>query len=1392
MFAGLPRHDSATFVDGSLRVEKPLLGAFYFTSSNEHWLRNDCTRTRRRLRSRRGHAQETFRKFEMPSAPAAAAAVPAANGEADSLSAYKLNDLKQFCRDRMLRVSGNKAALIARIRACTTHPLPPPPPHGATAGVRGRRPQAEFKRETNRTGDPSGWQARPRAVVIKVVDLATHETSRRPAWRRDAQMVQDKVNVILSGARVGLGNVLGRLSNHAICIAVALDDLVHDLIPLVNSVLPTTERTDARELTSALLCGLRASFINLGLETAWPFVVHSRKPGEGRLVDEKLTPARTKRLMRALTTNSIDVAGNNESLHSFVAPTELANISQKRAMDWLNRSFSLFAGGYGASVTLDDLFLRSDSKGLRTGIDVSPTYIQRKDGWGLPIHLTCLQTLSQPVGALIVCRNQDSLTEVNAHLASLQVAEVTTDRGYTDPPRASELFAKAGVKSFGVLNDVRKRPFTTYDLVCPAAAPTAEDLAPKDDFEVMSMPFMGPAAYVHTSLSNPQTVFVTVVTRTSQAKGKHGAVTFLLQGYPLAEVEKETSTYVRIPLATPVEDKYRYLFACKKKGNGVASRVADALSSHGSFFCASQGSCNAWGMFRRMTLTALGASRTIISLLDGPVKDNAEFDVVRAVLRRPQGAGEAGAPNVVPVVSQPQEDVDEEEMMPTPDDEIERVVNPYLESDLAEEQLTQELRGGSADHVVDETAGGAMEDDDEEEEEESEAYPAATQLDTATQEDYEIAWQKKAYKTLIDSVFLHKTLKGDALFNGKHTEPRIIRYLSLMPFVVGPEPVASDSPFARTKIFYLGGVRNKLNPNFGYSPDGLCMTKLPTDVTEVLTNVECKSSQSFSAMLINEFPVIVAAGSPEYHEVVPHEFMIQLLHQAATANCLRTLLGMAHPRHMSRIVIINYTQAQLDAYRDLMDLPIVRGLFGWLNDAPLSLTDADVLARLNKSQVSHYHYAILASYVGIFRAVQRYHSTLPASNPVIGPTLCFRNAITDRYDCEKGATDDMCTVFKNVLEAMPFVFNIKGKLAFGSVVLCASAALRAANIHRAAEKVDLRNNAHSPNDLANFRRTTRGEKPFKDQMFEALGELLGQGVELGTLSSKGFVLAPSLPSAAPATPIASTWRTRIQGAEPDALAMHISVRAREVNRVVSDADFLGSTGLPLADACLRKTPGQQNIDPSLCARGAALARLQKEAEGMRNKYLTSRLQFWNGQGSALRTFSQLLHLPVQVSGSSRLRCFVCSLTGNDKSKTRAIGPVTCAICVEVTCENCFSLFHSIQSFTERSALEDEVAAASPVPDGNGSHVGSVSTSSNVTPVSTSGAPGTSTGGGSVTAAQRKRGSRSTSSSGPTRRRQRTSSVGRASAVVAPTSGATVQTSQPAASGLTLNLNLPGV
>jgi hypothetical protein len=1311
-----------------------------------------------------------------------ATAAPAAGNGPDPLAIFKLGELKNFCRERGLPLKGNKPDLIARIRACTTHELPVLPSVAAVGAGGGRRRDVEFKRNANRKGDPNNWIARPQLRSRTIVDV-DWRTPKQQAWREDATKVHENVASIVIGGRVAGRSALGLLSNRAICVAVGLDKMFQDLVPLVNESLPlVAEPTNPNELTSALCCAVRACFHLKNLENSWPWVTTSSKHGTGCIVDQKLTPARVAELVRALTTNPISIAGSREDVDSYVAPSNLASISHDRVTNWLNDCSKKFTKTRNKSVTVDDLHLRSSSKGLITGIDVTPTYIARKDGYGVQLHVASLTSLSMFAFVVIITRGEELLTKIVSELVKEHVADVTTDRGYTDLQKAARLLEQnPNAKWFGVLNDVRKRPFTVYDCVNPEFVTSASQLTPTDGFEILSMPFMGPAAYVHVQSSNPAIMLVTVVTRTAQTKGKHGAVSFMMAGFSATEVEREAATLVRIPLPLPPEEKSRHLFVCTGKKNDVALRITNILLTHASPFCAAQGSCNAWGLSRRMWLTAHGATHVVPSLLGEVEKDNVSFEDVRAVVvgaalpsHEASGSTAPGASTTTTTLDGDNV-VEDGELVIGSAEELDDIGNPNLEENLAEAQLAQEREELSEAEDLDDGAlpAAATHDDDDE-------VMAAAEEGVAEepQTDETRAWVKKAHATLFKLVYTHANLQSAEVFNGKHCEARVIRKLCTLPFVVKPRDGNGN-----TCIFYLGAIRNKLNPNFGYSPDGLCMTKFESDPAEVLTTVECKTSKFFPDVASHAPVIVVSAGSPEYHVHVPKSFKIQLLHQAATTNSFRTLLGMTNAEHMSHIVVINYTVQQLTEYRALMDLPHVRGLFGWLNDAPANLSDTDVLARLDKTLVSHYHYAILSSYVGIFRALQRYHTTLPPTNPVIGPTLSFRNAITDKYDCEKGATDDVCTTFKSVVSGLPFSLPVKGKLAFASIVLCASTALRAANVHRAWGQLQARANSGEC-DLVNFRRAVRGEMPFRDQLEEVFEEIMAKGVVLGTVSLNGFVLAPVQQVIAPATPITPTWAARVKGTYSSVIIRHLKTRAEEYSRAVSDLDFLGSSGLPLADACIRGTPGEHNLDPALNSRGPTLAEVQRQAQGISKKYHNSKLLFWNEIGGALRRNTQLLHLkvPIRNEKESKYQCFVCMLTQSTRALQRAAAPVACGICEEVTCDTCFDVFHQTMSF-----VRDREVASGPSPETEQSVVAAVSAPSSGEAASSSGQGGQAAG-----RKKKRRGRPITNLDRLSRQRARTEG---ASSALSSESGATSSAAEgivPVATALPFNLNQSNV
>jgi len=841
------------------------------------------------------------------------------------------------------------------------------------------------------------------------------------------------------------------------------------------------------------------------------------------------------------------------------------------------------------------------------------------------------------------------------------------------------------------MNDLYLSCFRAVEIVHPEKASTHQDLAEGPD-EIVSFPRMGSRTVI---FKKDKRYIVASVLRRSATKGKTGIVSFAVTNVELPLVQQWAETRIRIPAAVPLVDaKWMLSRALRLKTPKLAAvRLNTALQVAAEIMCTTQGSDKAWATFRRIFLTALGAAQ-VCKPLFGLVRNSfpslvSVFYAVESAAPTPLAptppAMEAELVNPLESESVREDDtpgiafsLDSEACLEEGDD----VAGVYNASAL---DHAETVLGDEEDHG--DNAGGDEEDDDEPlcvDHADNVPVPIHIPLDLDTYPPFISAANK-----LVNIVYNYKSVKTDATWLGHLLEKRAMHYVRQRPFTV------------ESSVFTTGFVRAK-DLAFGCSPDGLCLTRFPTDTIEVPTIVESKFSKTFSLGAVDpSVPIFCTAGDLVWHREVAYEFKWQLMHQAATLMFHRSLLVCVKHQGICKIVVVAFTLQQLTEYRAFMNLPLVHSLTAHFAHTSADDTYEAVVARLPKC-FTPFNHAMVSSWVPTNTLYMQYWR----KNGAVEATESDRDLMTHMYDAHKGGVDGVCSLLQDMFRVCPITSAYDGKVARASVFIAAAGALRLGSVVRVGGQILPASGAPLDCSLAKFRRLLSRDGPFLERLDAATLALLKARIVLGQFEAAGSLT--TVPRPVVQTPILSalSLERRILAAYPEEIATHLRTRARVAERPVGD--FLaGNSPLVLDDAMLRATPGQRSPAEVHMSKAATLGPIVRTALGLSGSYAPVRRDFWKGPtadepggpGHELRLRTPfLLHLRVSKIPeieSKRLQCGWCW------QKKSVSSLVACALCGEKLCGTadnpCFDQFHTISAWHGTVAFNTLLnAVASPV------------------------------------------------------------------------------------------------
>lgn len=521
------------------------------------------------------------------------------------------------------------------------------------------------------------------------------------------------------------------------------------------------------------------------------------------------------------------------------------------------------------------------------------------------------------------------------------------------------------------------------------------------------------------------------------------------------------------------------------------------------------------------------------------------------------------------------------------------------------------------------------------------------------------------FNSFTTSSFGHKKLTSDGILRGTLSEPVILK--------------AVETLFEGNIHFSLGVLHSKAVRYLVASPDAVGVFK------GHVTAIEVKCSKSYTLRgkqaLLNVIDVV--AGSDEYLQHVPHEYLSQLLTEATVLDVNYVLLVLAHSEGLSKLIRIEYPPALRQEYVQYLKNPIFEDMFGWLKDLGNSqVSDADFAANI-PSWSSEEAKRLWRTNLYLLRAVYKYR--LRIGRP-IKPTHVFRDYVNHFYDLWKGGTDTEC---KQVVRAtkgnssiLPFRQRFTHRLLYFPVI----AALRLVALSKAVRKFggDL-----DKITIKQFRREL-SKVPFNDSLWEFGEQLRDSRPCLGELALAGANKALQLK-----TPTAQLKKTKkknvtVTGAVPTMLQVHIEARAERANMDVDVRQFFPQTWIPIADSLFSPTtPGMTILRPEHMGRFVALERIFKSrpVETPRNR--ERRLDFWVTEGFAVRASPAILHLKArrELEKGERKTCFWCARLCTEM--------YTCAFCGEDLCAKCWDDFHSTAMETppapDRDTAESEAS-----------------------------------------------------------------------------------------------------
>jgi hypothetical protein len=458
----------------------------------------------------------------------------------------------------------------------------------------------------------------------------------------------------------------------------------------------------------------------------------------------------------------------------------------------------------------------------------------------------------------------------------------------------------------------------------------------------------------------------------------------------------------------------------------------------------------------------------------------------------------------------------------------------------------------------------------------------------------------------------------------------------------------------------------------------------------------------------------VMCGSADYYTYVPLRFRSQLLHQAFVCGLRHSLLIVSSPSVPGATVLIAYTEAQLEAYKNFLSRTSIATAFSWFTEAcALKRTSAQVIKRI--PQTSNWARAILASHVNRVRALTLFVAERGAPLPEISHA---RPWVQHAYQRTKPWLDQLSQ------SILSFAGNFGSRAGAGSVIvrelfhILVYAVLRGERVQYAAPHISTLG-LDKARVLANQHFVS-----FPDQAHELLGQLVHRpsvftSAVQGVLGGSEPVPVPRHTAAAVPGPY--------QGERPLAVLADLVPQAQGGTTVELVAGF------PVAASLVRgATPVKSTFGPDRIQRMEAWATLFRRNAPDWSSQRKTKLSFWvGGDGDGIRLYSKLLHVSVDMAGapSARPKRMKPELEQATPSEASSAGAArrrgkcvvclaqtttACVLCGTALCGACFGQFHTVEAEELRARLGD-VAASEDTPEAAS------------TPASVSGVGGTAAG-----------------------------------------------------------------